>query len=187
MRIIAGTLKGRRLHGPEPGDFSIRPTSDRAREALFSILQRWPQGGFLDLCAGTGAVGLEAISRGYSPVICVERDRKAQVLLAANAKGTTLQLQSLDIRKLRANSFHDVSIVFADPPYADSPGLWESLESRIRAWLAPDGLVVWETDSKTDLTLPESWDLVDSRVYSAVKFHLLQPKPPCPGSPSRPS
>ena len=60
MRIIAGTLKGRRLEGPAPGDLRIRPTSDRAREALFSILQTRPPGAFLDLFAGTGAVGLEA-------------------------------------------------------------------------------------------------------------------------------
>jgi len=72
MRVVAGTLKGRRLVAPPPGDLRVRPTSDRAREALFSILQRWPQGPFLDLCAGTGAVGLEAHSRGYAPVVCLE-------------------------------------------------------------------------------------------------------------------
>jgi 16S rRNA G966 N2-methylase RsmD len=92
-----------------------------------------------------------------------------------------------DARKLKADAFRDLAIVFADPPYADSPGLWLEMEGRIRSWLAPGGLVVWETESRTDLTLSETWDLVDSRAYSAVKFHLLQPKAPCPGFPSRPS
>ena len=84
MRVIAGSLKGRRLQAP--ADLTVRPTADRAREALFSILQRWPPGPFLDLFAGSGAVALEALSRGYGPVACVERDPRALACIRANAR-----------------------------------------------------------------------------------------------------
>lgn len=74
MRVVAGTLKGRRLVAPPAGDLALAAHGrSRAREALFSILQRWGRGAFLDLCAGTGAVGLEAHSRGFGPVVCEMR------------------------------------------------------------------------------------------------------------------
>ena len=123
LRIIAGTLKGRRLQAPR-GDLAVRPTADRAREALFSILQRWPQGPFLDLFAGTGAVALEAWSRGYGPVACVERDPAALACLKANARGTGLRVLARDAQRLPADAFPPQAVVFADPPYeAGAAGL----------------------------------------------------------------
>ncbi len=97
MRVIAGTLRGRRLQSP--GDLSIRPTSDRAREALFSILQKWPMGPFLDLFGGTGAVAVEAWSRGYEPVHCLDKAPESLRLMAANARGTGVQVLRQDIRQ----------------------------------------------------------------------------------------
>ncbi len=117
MRIIAGTLKGRRIVAPPPEDLRVRPTADRAREALFSILQRWPQGPFLDLCAGTGAVGLEALSRGFDPVVCVEAAEPAWSCLRRNAGGTALTALRQEIQNLGANAFHDQAVIFLDPPY----------------------------------------------------------------------
>lgn len=174
MRIIAGTLRGRNLKGPGAGETSIRPTADRAREALFSILQKWPHGGFLDLCAGTGAVGLEAWSRGYAPVLCVEREAKALALLEGNLKGTGVQVVPKDIRRLADQAFRDLAVIFADPPYEVSPELWACMAPRLRAWLAPGGVLVWETDHRTELLKVEGWDLLHSRHYGAACFHFLQ-------------
>jgi len=174
VRVIAGELRGRKLQGPGVGELSIRPTADRAREALFSILQKWPVGGFLDLFSGTGAVGIEAWSRGYGPVICVERAPKALQLLSANAKGTGVQVVSRDVRRLPESAYRDLSVVFVDPPYEQSSELWVDLAPRIRGWLAPGGVLVWETDRQTELLKVEGWDLINSRQYGAARFHFLQ-------------
>jgi len=174
VRIIAGTLRGRGLKGPGAGETSIRPTADRAREALFSILQKWPRGGFLDLCAGTGAVGLEAWSRGYAPVYCVEKEVRALSILEANLRGTGVQVSSKDIRRLPDAAFQDLAVIFADPPYEISLDLWANMASRIRPWLAPGGILVWETDRRTELVKVDGWDLLHSRHYGAACFHFLQ-------------
>ena len=141
MRVIAGSLKGRRLEAPPAGDLAIRPTSDRAREALFSILGAWPPGAFLDLFAGTGAVALEAFSRGCSPVICVEKQRDALLLLHRNSRGTDLDIREMDALKLPPEAFRDLGFVFSDPPYAHSEGILLALAPRIRGWLRPLGLL----------------------------------------------
>jgi 16S rRNA (guanine966-N2)-methyltransferase len=180
VRIIAGSLRARRLKGPEPGELSIRPTSDRAREALFSILQRWPKASFLDLFSGTGAVALEAWSRGYAPVSAVERDPRALKLLNENARGTDIGVIAKDVRRLPADAFRNLKLIFADPPYAESVALWRELAPRLRPWLDADGLVVWETSADERLDVDEAaegaaWALLDSRTYGAAGFHFLRP------------
>ncbi len=174
MRIIAGSLKGRRLQSPPAGEQGLRPTSDRAREALFSILQAWPQGAFLDLFAGTGAVGLEAWSRGFSPVTCVEKAGAACALAQANARGTGLRVLQKDAQRLEAEAFRDLALVFGDPPYAHSRDLFQSLAPRIRSWMAPGGILVWETEQREELFPPEGWSSLDSRRYGAACFHFFQ-------------
>lgn len=176
MRIIAGQLKGRALATPGKGTHDIRPTSDRAREALFSILARWPSGRFVDLFAGTGAVGLEAWSRGYGPVWAVEQPGRAQELLKANSRGTDLQILARDVKKLASDSFHDVSVVFADPPYQVSPELWSLLASRIRPWMRPDGLLVWESERRGQLAHVEGWEQVDERSYGRAHLTFFEPR-----------
>jgi len=165
-------MKGRRLLGP--GELPIRPTSDRAREALFSILQQWPRGSFLDLFAGTGAVGIEACSRGYEPVTLVEREPGALAILKANGKGTDMRALGRDARKLKADAFQGLSVIFADPPYEQSPALWEEMASRMLGWLAPGGVLVWETDHRAELLKVQGWVLINSRRYGAASFHFLQ-------------
>nr|WP_320131172.1 RsmD family RNA methyltransferase [uncultured Holophaga sp.] len=174
MRIIAGRLKGRRLASPEPGDMRIRPTADRAREALFSILQRWPQGPFADLFAGTGAVGVEAWSRGYGPVTCVESAPAACVLLDTNIRGTDITVIRKDVRKLSGGVLQGLAVLFVDPPYAEVPALWELLAPRAAGWMAPGGLMVWETDADTVLPPLAGWLAVESRRYGAACFHFFQ-------------
>lgn len=176
MRIIAGSLKGRRLATPPVADARVRPTSDRAREALFSILQRWPQGALLDLFSGTGAVALEAYSRGYAPVIAVEQGEPGWTCLLANAKGTEIQTLRSDALMCSPGAFKHQSVIFADPPYSHSLQAWEALASRLRQWISPDGILVWETDSRSDLPLLEGWSLDSVRDYGRVRFHLLRPR-----------
>lgn len=175
MRIIAGTLKGRRLVAPPPGDLRVRPTSDRAREALFSILQRWPRGAFLDLCAGTGAVGLEALSRGYGPVVCVEAAEPGWSCLCRNAEGTGLSTLRRDLLAAREEDFRGQAVVFLDPPYERAPRMWTDLAARLRAWIAPEGVLVVETDRKTTLEFQPGWQLAETREYGAARFHFWTP------------
>ena len=170
MRIIAGTLKGRRLQAPET---AVRPTADRAREALFSILQRWEKGPFLDLFAGTGAVALEALSRGYGPVACVERDPGALGCIRANARGTDLAIVAKDARRLPDDSFANQAVVFADPPYGATLEAWQALAPRLRRWLAPDGVLVWEAGHPTVPPPAEGLELVESRRYGQAVFHIF--------------
>ena len=175
MRVVAGTLKGRRLTAPPPGDQRVRPTADRAREALFSILQRWDQGPFLDLCAGTGAVGVEAHSRGYAPVVCVEADEPAWGCLQKNLKGLPAQALRSDVRKLGAGGFRDQAVIFLDPPYGLASDLWLRLASRLRGWISPAGVLVFETDRSTRLELQPGWILAETREYGAARFHFWTP------------
>lgn len=124
MRVIAGTHRGRRLRGPQGS--LIRPTSDRVREALFSILgNRLPSSRVLDLYAGTGAIGIEAISRGAAHVTCVESDAGALKLLRQNmldcgiAHHITVYAHTVKQFLNRPEQWESpYDIVFADPPYA---------------------------------------------------------------------
>jgi 16S rRNA (guanine966-N2)-methyltransferase len=175
LRVIAGRIKGRRLQAPGPGDLSVRPTADRAREALFSILQRWPVGPFLDLCAGTGAVALEAWSRGYAPVACVERDPRALACIKVNANGADLRILAKDASKLPGDAFANQAVVFADPPYESSLALWQSLAPRIGPWLAPEGVLVWEAGHGTELPAVAGLEEVEARRYGAAVFHIFRP------------
>ena len=176
MRVIAGSLKGRRLDAPPDTDLRVRPTSDRAREALFSILQRWPVGGFLDLYSGTGAVALEAFSRGYGPVTAVEKGEPGWSCLQANLRGAAVQALRKDALALKAAAFQNLAIVFADPPYAEAAAAWTALAERVRGWLAPGGVAIWETESDLDLPPAPGWRLEGVRDYGRARFHLLAPE-----------
>lgn len=171
MRVIAGSLRGLNLRAPEGRD--VRPTADRAREALFSILQKRPQGPFLDLFAGTGAVGLEALSRGYAPVTCVERDPRALACLRANAGARPLAVLAQDVLRLKADAFRDLAVVFADPPYEAAASLWPALAPRAAAWLAADGILVFEAGAGTVLDPPGGLEALERRRYGAAEFHFF--------------
>lgn len=126
MRVIAGTHRGRRLNAPRTDH--LRPTSDRVREALFSILRnRLTNSHFLDLYAGTGAVGIEAISRGATHVTSVESDREALKLIQQNVQicqiGDALAMRAQTVEDFLDNPAQwngPYDIVFADPPYSDA-------------------------------------------------------------------
>jgi 16S rRNA (guanine(966)-N(2))-methyltransferase RsmD len=179
MRVIAGSHRGRRLSGPQGTAF--RPTSDKVREAIFSILGTQVSGGrFLDLYAGTGAVGIEALSRGASSVTFVESDPKAVQLLQKNLRTCQLldraqvcieQTAAFLAQKDGWGSPYDV--LFADPPYA----ALDELEIMIHAWrpglLSERATVIIEQDSRTEL--PASIDhatLVRRYVYGDTALYL---------------
>jgi len=173
VRIIAGTLKGRRLTAPPAGDLAIRPTSDRAREALFSILEAWPKGPFVDLFGGTGAVALEAASRGFGPVACVEKAPAACLL--KNLEGSGVRLLRRPVERLVPGEFIGAVVVFADPPYGQFLKAWEQVSAKAAAWLAPGGVLVFETSSREELPASAAWTLRDRRDYGEVRFHFLAP------------
>jgi 16S rRNA (guanine(966)-N(2))-methyltransferase RsmD len=160
MRVIAGTHRGRRLYGPRK--LPLRPTSDRVREALFSILgHRLWNSRFLDFYAGTGAVGIEAVSRGAAHVTSVESDLKALKLLRHNLEvchiGDELVVRGQTIQQFlncpdRWNGPYD--IVFADPPYAEVSKLASLLVCpRTDDLFALDSWLIIEHAAKTVLPM----------------------------------
>lgn len=156
MRIVGGTLRGLQLAAPGAGDPAahLRPTLDRVREALFNILTHGPQGDrvrgarVLDLFAGTGALGLEALSRGASHVTFVEDGVAGRALIRANierarAMGVT-RLYRRDATDLGANRGAPFDLVFLDPPWGLGLGERALASARAGGWLAPGATVVWE-------------------------------------------
>jgi 16S rRNA (guanine966-N2)-methyltransferase len=157
MRVIAGTLRGRRLQTIEGAE--IRPTSDRLRETLFNILAPRIRGSrFLDLCAGSGAVGIEALSRGASEVVLVESLRAACSVIEANLKTFRIEKGVNVIRRdaiVALKQFAETSaqfdIVFFDPPYASE--LYEDVMNQIGASgvISPNSIVIVEHRAKQRL------------------------------------
>jgi 16S rRNA (guanine966-N2)-methyltransferase len=151
MRIIAGRHRGRVLTSPTwPG---LRPTSDRLRETLFNILAPRLDGArVLDVCAGTGAIALEAISRGAASAQCIESNRRAQALIATNRDALGEEARCMirpgdALRVLQgALAGGPFDVIFLDPPY-DMPALDELVDAATRH-LAPEGILVVEHASR---------------------------------------
>ena len=160
MRVIAGTHRGRRLRGPQ--GTALRPTSDRVREALFSILgNRLPNSRVLDLYAGTGAIGIEALSRGAAHVMAVESRAASLALLRHNVtdcqmtQAVTIQARTVQQFLTRPELWQGpYDIIFADPPY-DAVRDLEQMIPRIGAGLGTsDAWLIIEHASKS--SLPET-------------------------------
>lgn len=152
MRIIAGAYKGRHLKSPPSLD--VRPTSDRLRETLFNVIApRIEDARFLDLCAGSGAVGIEALSRGASFATFVDRSRRSCQLIESNLKLCRVPEDQWDIYCAEVNDFlkqNDLQwdIIYFDPPYKDD--YLKTLELAA-ARLGDDGLLIAEHHHKTEL------------------------------------
>ena len=172
-RIIGGEAGGRRLRTPT-GE-STRPTSDRVREALFSSLEALLGSlhglRFLDLYAGSGAVGLEARSRGAGVVTCVEQDRRTAALVRDNARAVALPVEvvaSTVARHLAHPPRTPYDVVFADPPYPlATDEVVADLEAlREHGWLTPGAVVVVERSSRGEaLAWPEGYEALRERRY----------------------
>ncbi|PWT82476.1 MAG: 16S rRNA (guanine(966)-N(2))-methyltransferase RsmD [Acidobacteria bacterium] len=160
MRIIAGAYKGRTLKSPP--SMQVRPTSDRLRETLFNVIApRITDTRFLDLCAGSGAVGIEALSRGAAHATFIDRSRKMCSLIEANLKLCRISEEESEIYNSEVTDFLRQSlswlvqpwdIVFYDPPYKDDPTpVLEFFALNNERLLSGEGLIVIEHHHKTDL------------------------------------
>lgn len=156
MRIVGGSLRGLKLADVGEGDTAahLRPTTDRVREAIFNLLVNGTHGNpvpgalVLDLFAGTGALGLEALSRGAAHVTLVDDGTKAQALIRSNiAKARAERATTLlrrDATRLGDNRDAPCSLVLLDPPYAQGMGERAIAAALAGNWIAPGGVVVWE-------------------------------------------
>ncbi len=182
MRIVGGTHKGRTLKGPSSQ--AVRPTSDRLRGSIFNILAHGygdPVEGarVIDLFAGTGALGLEALSRGAAFCLLVEDGTEARSLIRANVEtlglGGVTRIFRRDATKLGTmppqNPF---ALAFLDPPYGK--GLGEKALAALHdgGWLAEGALVVFEESADAEIVLPKGYELIERREYGETQLLLLR-------------
>jgi 16S rRNA (guanine966-N2)-methyltransferase len=184
MRIVAGKWRGKTLADLGEGDTKahLRPTTDRVRENLFNLLLNGKHGDpvtgarVLDLFAGTGALGLEALSRGAASVTFVDNGSAARALLRDNvgrcaAQGVT-KIYRRDATDLGENRGAPFDLVFLDPPYGQGLGEVALASARDGGWIAPGAMVVWE-DSAASLP-PEGFEVLDERSYGGTRITLLR-------------
>ncbi len=185
MRIIAGKHRGRALRVPRGRE--LRPTADRVREAVFNILHHhpdWP--GFedaivFDIFAGTGAYGLEALSRGAALAIFVDRDPVALRGIERNAASLNEEkrtvLMKLDATRLPIppkTAKARGSLAFLDPPYGSDLAVPALGALRSRGWIDPGAVCVVEVASRETLSLPPGYSLIDERTYGAARAAFLR-------------
>ena len=182
MRIVSGRLRGRTLLAPKSR--TIRSTADRLRESLFNILMHAygdPVSGarVLDLFAGTGALGFEALSRGANFVLFVDDGAEARALLRGNVEtlglGGASKVYRRDATRLGpASPIEPFSLVFLDPPY--SKGLAEKalVSANVGGWLVPDALAVVEESFEATFKAPNGFDEIERRRYDDTAFVFLR-------------
>ncbi|RAP41779.1 16S rRNA (guanine(966)-N(2))-methyltransferase RsmD [Rhodovulum viride] len=184
MRIVAGRFRGRALASVGKGDPAahLRPTTDRVRESLFNLLLNGGYGDpvdgarVLDLFAGTGALGLEALSRGAAHVTFVDDGTKALALIRENV---ALCRAEADCTILRRNAARPgpapespATLVFLDPPYGKGLGERALAAALAGGWIAPGALIVWEEGAA--VTPPEGVALLDSRRYGETGISIFE-------------
>lgn len=181
MRIVGGKFRGKALTSPE--DDSIRPTADRTRESVFNILASRLGPSFdglrvLDLFAGTGALGLEALSRGAAHVTFVDTGAEARGLIRdhieAFGAGGVAKLLRRDATALgAAGTLGPVDLVFLDPPYGKGLGEQALASLKDNGWLKPETVLVLEESAEVPVELPAGYALDDRREYGAAAVHII--------------
>lgn len=183
MRVTAGRLKGRALAVPSGRE--VRPTSDKVRQAIFNILRHGDFGGFvlqgarvIDLFAGSGALGIEALSRGARYALFIEDSAEARAAIRANVEAMGLtgvtKIWRRDAAGLGRNTGGPFDLAFLDPPYRRNlvaPGL---LSLRAGGWLRPSALAVAETAADEDVPLTEGYEILDQRTYGETRVLFLR-------------
>jgi 16S rRNA (guanine966-N2)-methyltransferase len=177
VRIIGGTHRGRRIAAPKGAH--TRPTGDRVREALFNLFGPVDGASVLDLYAGSGALGLEALSRGARRCVFVETDGAACRAIRANLEalgltgGLVTQRDVLAVLRDERSAGRRHELVLLDPPYERWPELEPRLDELLPAVVAEPGIVVVETDARVEPTLP--LDCVTTRRYGSARLTLFAP------------
>ncbi len=185
MRIVGGKYKGRALRAPDGQN--TRPTSDRAREAIFNVLAHAPwapdldRTRVIDAFAGSGALGFEALSRGAAFCLFVEIDSAARGCIRDNVEALHLfgntrihRRSAVDLGLKPAGLGQPFNLVFMDPPYALDL-VPQALDQLTRgAWLSPDSLVVAETSASEAGPATPGWETLDERTYGAARFSFLR-------------
>lgn len=186
LRIIAGQLKGRRIEVPKN---AVRPTSNRAREAVFNVLMHWPRedgqgvirdARVVDVCSGSGALAYEAISRGAAHATLIDKDPKVLAVAEGNATHLGVAAQCcflrMDATQLpQANATFDLA--FLDPPYAEGivTAMLEGLH--LKGWLSPGAIVVCERGHNARFAVPPAFESVLQRRYGAAEVFWLEYTP----------
>lgn len=183
MRLIAGQFARRRIEAPRGG--ATRPTPDRVREALFQhLVVAWLDGGFdgrtvFDLYAGSGGLGLEALSRGAARVVFVDAARAAVRCIADNVRalgcGASSEIVAGELPAALGRLGGQASVVFADPPYADRPLAELGRTLLARGLVTPDCLLVFEHDARVSVEAPEGWSTVGARRWGDTAVALFRP------------
>jgi 16S rRNA (guanine966-N2)-methyltransferase len=181
MRVVGGRLRGRTLSAPKSQ--AIRPTADRLREALFNILAHAygdPVAGarVLDLFAGTGALGIEALSRGAAFTLFIDDSAEARALIRENVAALGLGGGSRIFRRnaTKLGPVHPLepfSLVFLDPPYGHGLAEETLASARTGGWLTPDALIVVEESTKAGFAAPDGFIERERRCYDDTAFVLL--------------
>ncbi len=185
MRVVGGRLRGRSLATPQTQ--AIRPTADRLRQALFNILLHAygdPISGarVLDLFAGTGALGIEALSRGAEFALFVDDSAEARALLRDNVTalglGGAARIFRRDATKLGpAHPLEPFSLAFLDPPYGQGFAEKALASARAGGWFLPDALIVVEEATKSAFAAPEGFAELERRRYDDTEFIVLRLRP----------
>lgn len=168
MRVVAGELKGRTLHAP-PGR-GTRPTSDKVRGAIFNVLFDVEGLHVLDLFAGSGALGVEALSRGAADAAFVDDDAKAIAAVERNAQGLAATVRRRDALAFLRSGEGRYDLVFLDPPYSSAPRLGEQLTELLPAVLSKNARIVTESDKRAPLEL--GFPLEFERDYGDTRIRI---------------
>jgi 16S rRNA (guanine966-N2)-methyltransferase len=182
MRVVAGKFRGRTIKSPNSD--AIRPTADRLRESLFNILVHAygnpiVDARVLDLFAGTGALGIEAISRGARSVFFVDDSAEGRALLRENVEAFALGGISKIFRRDATNlgQVHPnepFTLVFCDPPYRKGLAELALTSARKGGWLTPGAFVVVEEATDAKFTAPEGFEELERRAYDDTEFVILR-------------
>ncbi|HEV2301065.1 MAG TPA: 16S rRNA (guanine(966)-N(2))-methyltransferase RsmD [Stellaceae bacterium] len=184
MRIVGGRHRGRRILAP-PGE-AVRPTGDRAREALFNILSHgkyaaagppFAEARILDAFAGTGAVGLEALSRGAAAAVFIERDPGALAALRRNVEALgeagRASIMAIDATHPR-HAAEPCALAFLDPPYQSGLAAPALLALAEAGWLDAGALAIVELAAREAFAPPAGFSLIEERVYGAARLVFLR-------------
>lgn len=182
MRVVGGELRGRALATPR--DHAIRPTTDRAREAVFNVLahrfgDRLEGARVLDLFAGTGALGIEALSRGASYCVFIEESAEGRGLIRTNVETFGLTGRTKIFRRDAtalgdAGTLGPFGLVFADPPYGKGLGERALRSARAGGWLAPRALCVVEETASVAFEPGPGFSVVDERSYGETVVRFIE-------------